>query len=257
MKALFNYYIAEAGIKEHLFMNTKLYLFTMLNNKLPSILNARDTFLFLKYFFIPVLIVFLMSIVMVILFRRYRLDRIDSKTFQMEDTVNKFLIELIFSDYNEEELKVRIDAFKKTYLKKNKKLSQFVLINLLHIKQNVQQMSQEKFILIYEYFGFNEYTEKLLADRSWQQKSQGIMHYQILDYKAKKELIAPLLLNTNAALRSNALIAMISLSDENFDVLDRYEATITRAEELKTPKRNSQDAQVGAKEARVRLEPKS
>ena len=82
MKALFNYYIAEAGIKEHLFMNTKLYLFTMLNNKLPSILNARDTFLFLKYFFIPVLIVFLMSIVMVILFRRYRLDRIDSKTFQ-------------------------------------------------------------------------------------------------------------------------------------------------------------------------------
>ncbi len=233
MKDLVNYLVEETGIKEQLSMNPKLVLLSITNYNFPTILTTRDFFLFLKYFFIPVLIVFLVSIVMVIVFRRYRLDRLDFKRVQLEDSVNTFLTELIFSDYSEEELKIRIDAFKKVSLKKNKKLAPFILQKLLHIKQNVQQINQEKFILIYEYFGFNKLTKKLLADRSWEHKSEGIMHYQILDYKAKKDLIAPFLTNHHKALRSNALIAMISLSDENFDVLDHYEATITRAEEFK------------------------
>lgn len=233
MRTLLHYFIAETGIKENFITSSKLVLQNISHPNIPSIMNTRDLFLFLKYFLIPVLLVFLVSIVMVILFRRYRLDRIDYKTVQMEDTVNGFLTELIFSDYTEEELKLRIDAFKKNSLHNNKKLSHFVLKKLLHIKQNVQQMSQEKFILIYEHFGFNKFTERLLADRSWERKSQGIMHYQILDHKAKKELIAPFLQSNHKALRSNALIAMISLSNENFDVLDHYEATITRAEEFK------------------------
>lgn len=233
MKDLLPFFIEVTGIKEHLSMNPKLVFLSLPNFNFPTLLNPRDVFLFLKYFFIPVLIVFLVSIVMVIVFRRYRLDRIDSRRVKLEDTVDNFLTELIFSDYTEEELKLRIDLFKKGTLRKNKKLSQFVLQKLLHIKQNVQQMNQEKFILIYEYFGFNKLTKKLLADRSWVRKSEGILHYQILDYKAKKTMIEPLLLSTHKALRSNALIAMISLSDENFDVLDHYEATITRAEEFK------------------------
>jgi hypothetical protein len=233
VNTLLQYFNTETGIKVPFLLDIKLYLINTTNYTLPTIINSRDLFLFLKYFFIPVLIVFLVSIVMVIVFRRYRLDRIDFKTVQMEDIVNNFLTELIFSDYTEEELKVRIDEFKKGTLKKNKKLFQFVLMKLLHIKQNVQQMNQEKFILIYEYFGFNKFTKKLLKDRSWERKSEGIMHYQILDYKAKKGLIAPFLSNNHKALRSNALIAMISLSDDNFDVLDHYEPTITRAEELK------------------------
>jgi hypothetical protein len=233
MRALLQFFIAETGIKEHFITSERLVLQKIANPNFPNIMNTRDVFLFLKYFFIPVLLIFLVSIVMVILFRRYRLDRIDYKTVQMEDTVNNFLTELIFSDYSEAEIKVCIDTFKTTTLKRNKKKYEFVLNKLLHIKQNVQQMNQDKFILIYEHFGFNKYTEQLLADRSWERKSQGIMHYQILDHKAKKELITPFLQSNHKALRSNALIAMISLSDENFDVLDHYEATLTRAEEFK------------------------
>jgi hypothetical protein len=233
VKDLLSFFIEEIGLKQQLSMNPKLVFLSLPNFNIPTFLNARDLFLFLKYFFIPVLIVFLVSIVMVIVFRRYRLDRIDSKRVKLEDTVDNFLTEILFSDYTDEELKLRITFFKKGTLRGNKKLSQFVLQKLLHIKQNVQQMNQEKFILIYEYFGFSKLTKKLLADRSWVRKSEGIMHYQILDYKEKKTLIEPFLLSQNKALRSNALIAMISLSDENFDVLDHYDATITRAEEFK------------------------
>ncbi len=233
MKDLLSYFVEAIGIDEQLSMSPKFVFPTLPNFNNPTFLNARDVFLFLKYFFIPVLIVFLVSIVMVIVFRRYRLDRIDSKRLKLEDAVDNFLTEILFSDYTDEELKLKIDLFKKGTLRRNKKLSQFVLQKLLHIKQNVQQMNQEKFILIYEYFGFNKLTKKLLANRSWVSKSEGILHYQILDYKAKKTMIEPLLLSPHKALRSNALIAMISLSDENFDVLDHYEATITRAEEFK------------------------
>jgi len=230
---LTSYLLQEASLKEPLAINPKLVFLSLTNFNLPTLLNARDLFLFLKYFFIPVLIVFLVSIVMVIVFRRYRLDRIDSKRVKLEDSIDNFLTELIFSDYNEEELKLRIDLFKKETLNRNKKLYQFVLQKLLHVKQNVQQINHEKFILVYDYFGFNKFTKKLLADRSWVRKSEGIMHYQILDYKAKKSAIEPYLMSPNKALRSNALIAMISLSDDNFDVLDHYDATITRAEEFK------------------------
>jgi len=227
------YFNTGVGNKVPILLDLKLYLISKTPYTLPTILNSKDLYLFLKYFFIPVLLVFLVSIVMVIVFRRYRLDRIDFKTVQLEDTVDTFLTELIFSEYSEEELKLRITGFKKDSLNKNKKLLKFVLKKLLHIKQNVQQMNQEKFILIYEYFGFNKYTNKLLKNRSWERKSEGIMHYQILDYKAKKELIVPFLNDNHRSLRSNALIAVISLSDDNFDVLDHYQPEITRAEELK------------------------
>lgn len=195
-------------------------------------LVTTDLYLFLKYFLIPVLLIFIFSIMLVVLFRRYSLDKIDLKKNKLEDEVNTFLTDIIFSDYAAEEIKSKIEDFKKNVVK-NDSLSKFVLEKLLHIKQNVQQMNQEKFILIYEYFRFNFYTEKLISSRDWQKKSEGFLHYQILDYKSKKELITPYLKSKNPSLRSNALIAIISLSDENLNVLDTAEISISRAEELK------------------------
>ncbi len=198
-----------------------------------TLLTTTDVYLFLKYFLIPVLLVFILSIMLVVLFRRYSLDKIDLKKSKLEDIVNTFLTDVIFSEYTSEEIITKIDIFKKEVVGKNNTLEKFVLEKLLHIKQNVQQMNQEKFILIYEYFGFNVYTERLISCRDWQKKSEGFLQYQILDYKFKKELITPYLKSKNPQLRSNALVAMISLSDENLDVLDNAEISISRAEELK------------------------
>lgn len=194
---------------------------------------STDVYLFLKYFLIPVLLIFIVSIMLVLLVRRYSLDKIDLKKSNLENRVNSFLTDIIFSDYTSEEISIKINNFKKEVFSKKEVLSTFVLEKLIHIKQNVQQMNQEKFILIYEVFGFNDYTEKLIKSRDWQKKSEGFLHYQILDYKLKKELISPYLKSKNTQLRSNALVAMISLSDKNLDVLDNAEINISRAEELK------------------------
>jgi len=170
---------------------------------------------------------------LVVLIRRYALDKIDLRKSNLENRVNSFLTDIIFSDYSAEEITIKIDNFKNEVVSEKEMLLKLVLEKLLHIKQNVQQMNQEKFILIYEVFGFNAYSEKLIKSRDWQKKSEGFLHYQILDYKLKKELISPYLKSKNAQLRSNALVAMISLSDKNLDVLDNEEINISRAEELK------------------------
>ena len=198
-----------------------------------NLLTDSDIYLFLKYFFIPMLVFLILAIIFVILFRRYSIDLLDLKKSNLEDEVNTFLTDIIFSDDSPEVVYDKIDKFKKEVVWKNDLLKKFVLEKLLHIKQNVQQLNQVKFILIYEYFGFNVYTEKLISSKDWQKKSKGFLHYQILDYKFKKELIIPYLKSTNQQLRSNALIAMISLSDENLDFLNNTEISISRAEELK------------------------
>lgn len=221
------------SFKSSLLISPKFNALTFDNFFEGTFLTTTDLYLFLKYFLIPILLIFIFSIMIVVLFSRYSLDKIDLKKSKLEDKVNTFLTDIIFSDYTAEEIKSKIENFKKEVVVKNDTLSKFVLEKLLHIKQNVQQMNQEKFILIYEYFGFNFYTEKLISSRDWQKKSEGFLHYQILDYKLKKELIKSYLKSKNPSLRSNALVAMISLSDENLDVLDNAEISISRAEELK------------------------
>jgi hypothetical protein len=67
---------------------------------------------------------------------------------------------------------------------------------------------------IYKSFGFDEYSKKLILSRN---RLLGIYHYQILEYKIKTGYIRPYVNNhKNKYLNSNALIAMIILSDEIF-----------------------------------------
>jgi len=136
-------------------------------------------------------------------------------------------------DYSNDEILQKINQFEKEYVKYNPKIERFILNKLIRIKRNVQQLNQEKFIFIYESFGFQRITDKLINSYSWTKKSQGFYHYQILDHKEKQSLIEPYLEHENGKIRSNALIAMISLSNDNFDILNDYKYAISEADELK------------------------
>lgn len=54
-----------------------------------------------------------------------------------------------------------------------------------------------------------------------------------MNYKIKKGQIKPYLKSKNEFLRSNAITALISLSDENFSILDDYPHSISKVDELK------------------------
>jgi hypothetical protein len=88
-------------------------------------------------------------------------------------------------------------------------------------------------LLIYKYFGFHKYSDRLIRSSSWEKKLLGIYHYQILEYKIKTGHIRPNIYVKNKFLKSNALIAVISLSDEKFEFLNKYEKKISTADELK------------------------
>lgn len=167
-----------------------------------------------------------------LLYTRYLGDKNDDIKENIENEVNTFLTELIFSDYSASEMKNKISEFKSKH-KLNHSLRKFILNKIIHIKENLNETNEHTMLLIYKYFGFDEISNKLIRNRGWYSKSQALHHYQNIGYKIKKGHVKRFLDSKNTALRSNAVIALISLSDEKFDVLDNYKYNISKSDEVK------------------------
>ena len=129
-------------------------------------------------------------------------------------------------------MKERINEFKKKY-KLNSNLRKYILNKIIHIKENLNETNEHTILLIYKYFGFDEISNRLIKSNNWYSKSEALYHYQNIGYKIKTGHVKQFLDSKNAGLRSNAIIALISLSDEKFDVLDNYKYNISKADEVK------------------------
>ncbi len=223
--------ISAYGI--HLF-DTKPFFFnhiklTFYNN----FINAELIFNILKFVIIPLLLLLIFVLVITLITNRYKSEQLDSKQKEIDTTLNDFLTGLIFQDFEADEIKNQISKFKSTIPYEEKWCRYLILNKLIHFKQNLHGFDQNRILLIYKYFGLQQYSQNLLNDRRWYFKSLGIYHYQVLDYKIKKGYMKSFLKSKNKYLRSNALVAVIALSDEKFGVLDNYTEKISRADELK------------------------
>ena len=195
-------------------------------------INAENIYYFLLYFFIPLIGIFLVLIVFTLLYSRYTIDKNEGFRGDIENDANTFLTELIFSDYTASEMKTKINEFQSKH-KLTKNLRKFILNKIIHIKENLNETNEHTMLLIYKYFGFDEISNKLIRNRKWYSKSEALHHYQNIGYKIKTGHVKKLLNSKNTALRSNAIIALISLSDEKFDVLDNYKYNISKSDEVK------------------------
>ena len=195
-------------------------------------INAENIYYFLLYFFIPLIGLFLVLIVFTLLYSRYTIDKNEGFREDIENDANTFLTELIFSDYTASEMKTKINEFQSKH-KLTKNLRKFILNKIIHIKENLNETNEHTMLLIYKYFGFDEISNKLIRNRKWYSKSEALHHYQNIGYKIKTGHVKKLLNSKNTALRSNAIIALISLSDEKFDVLDNYKYNISKSDEVK------------------------
>ena len=195
-------------------------------------INAENIYYFLLYFFIPLIGIFLVLIVFTLLYSRYTIDKNEGFREDKENDANTFLTELIFSDYTASEMKTKINEFQSKH-KLTKNLRKFILNKIIHIKENLNQTNEHTMLSIYKYFGFDEISNKLIRNRKWYSKSEALHHYQNIGYKIKTGHVKKLLNSKNTALRSNAIIALISLSDEKFDVLDNYKYNISKSDEVK------------------------
>lgn len=195
-------------------------------------MNTENIYYFLLYFFIPLIVLFVVLIIVSLLYSRYAGDKNDDFQENIENETNTFLTELIFSDYSAPEMKSKIEEFKSKH-KLNANSRKYILNKIIHIKENLNETNEHTMLLIYKYFGFDEISNKLVRNRNWYSKSQAFHHYQNIGYKIKKGHVKQFLDSKNKALRSNAIIALISLSDEKFDVLDNYKYTISKSDEVK------------------------
>lgn len=197
--------------------------------------NAAFIYNLLKYFGIPLLLLIMTAVVASLLITRYLFEKNIIPKENLEIKINSFLTEIIFSDYSIPLIKLKIKSFlEEEQIPFEKKwCRELILSKIIIVKQNINSVNPHQLLLVYKYFGFQFYTKKLILSRKWHQKSKGIYHYQMLDYKIKKGYIKPYINNKNRFLKSNALIALISLSDEKFDILDNYPEKLSKADELK------------------------
>jgi hypothetical protein len=165
---------------------------------------------------------------------RYGFERKLILKWDVEIKINDFLTEIILSDYEAKEINEKIQLFKKQEVPFEKKWCKGIILNkIITIKRNISGVNPNQMLLIYKYFGFHKYSDRLIRSSSWEKKLLGIYHYQILEYKIKTGHIRPNIYVKNKFLKSNALIAVISLSDEKFEFLNKYEKKISTADELK------------------------
>ena len=194
--------------------------------------NAENIHSFLLYFFLPLIVLFVVLIILSLLYSRYAVDKNDDFKENIENETNSFLTDLIFSEYSASEMKNKIKEFKSKH-KLNNNSRKYILNKIIHIKENLNETNEHTMLLIYKYFGFDEISDKLIRNRNWYSKSKAFHHYQNIGYKIKKGHVKKSLDSKNKALRSNAIIALISLSDEKFDVLDNYKYNISKSDEMK------------------------
>jgi hypothetical protein len=209
------------------------YSFNSFYSYVDKTFTAHFFYIFLKYLAIPFLIAVLLYFVSSLILNRFFLDKLIFKKNDLEESINNFLTDLIFSNYTFEETKSKIEEFKKSTTFQNNWCKYIILNKLIHIKQNIKAVNPNLILIIYKQFGLHEHSKKLINRKKWYYKSLGFYHYQSLDYKIKKSHIKPYLNSKNKYLKSNALIALIALSDEKFDVLNNYKEKISSADELK------------------------
>ena len=187
----------------------------------------------LKYIAIPFLLIIIFSLVILLILNRYGFEKKLIIKNEVDIKINDFLTEIIFSNYDSNYIKDQIKLFKQQVPFKKRWCKGIILNKIITIKRNINGVNPHQMLLIYKYFGFHDYSNKLIKSRSWENKLLGIYHYQILEYKIKTGHIRPNIYVKNKFLKSNALIAVISLSDQKFDFLSNYEKQISYADELK------------------------
>ncbi|NJM78868.1 MAG: hypothetical protein HC854_03170 [Flavobacterium sp.] len=196
-------------------------------------LNHITFLFFLIFVFIPLIIFFVVTIISTLVYNRYQDDKFVKNINEIEEHINSFLISTIFSESDTSSLKKTIKEFDKKYINNDDRLKKYVFEKIIHIKENINDIYEHRIILIYKYFKFDKLTNSLIRKSNWQDKSEAFYHYQSLDYKIKKGHIKKYLNSKNPQLKSNAIIAYISLSDEKFSYLDNFEYPISKADELK------------------------
>lgn len=189
-------------------------------------------------YFLYAIIIFLgttMSLIVTLITHRNSVKTADAQKKIVQRKINGFLTDLILNDNQSEELLDQKLADFRTKIPYNKDWCKELLIkNIIDLKKNFKGDMSSMFISIYLKLDLLSYSEDLIQNKIWYEKTKGIFHFEELDYTAGLPLITPFIKHKNKALKSVALIAHISLKEESpLEIFNDYVGDIDQVDELK------------------------
>ncbi|MEO1012343.1 MAG: HEAT repeat domain-containing protein [Bacteroidota bacterium] len=186
----------------------------------------------IRYVFLPFLIINLIVVIFLLLRNQYAHLRTKTKIEVLEKQINEGLVDLIFSKNGMDSLFLKVRAFKNSIPFHEKWCRNYILDKILNLSQSYQ-VDPERHLEIFKLFGFYEKSQKLLRHRKWYYRSLGIYRVQRIMDDSKKTEIRRFLYDKNPELKSNALMALVTLSPQRFGALCDFDEPLTKAEEMK------------------------
>ncbi|GHB50400.1 HEAT repeat domain-containing protein [Mongoliitalea lutea] len=165
---------------------------------------------------------------------RSRKFRSGSRRKILQNKINNFLSELIFSDdQSEEGYDDQISKFKKRVPIDKNWCKDLLIQNIIDLDRNFKGEVTSKLLSIYFKLGLQDYTLALVKSPFWFYKTKGLYYWRELKYGGKLSLVKKLITSKNPNLRSSALITYISLAEDGpLSVLEEYTESISLVEAL-------------------------
>ncbi|MGY6522648.1 MAG: HEAT repeat domain-containing protein [Mongoliitalea sp.] len=185
-----------------------------------------------------VALVVLVLSVLYLLFQLYivrsRKFRSESRRRILQNKINNFLSELIFSDdQSEKAYDNQINKFKKKVPIDQNWCKDLLIQNIIDLDRNFKGEVKSKLLSIYFKLGLQDYTLALVKSPFWFYKTKGLYYWRELKYGGKLSLVKKLITSKNPNLRSSALITYISLAEVGpLSVLEEYSESISLVEGL-------------------------
>ena len=188
--------------------------------------------------FLYFIIIFLgttLSLIVTLITHRNSIKAAQAKKKITQRKINGFLSDLILEDnLSEELLDKKLAEFRAAIPYKKDWCKELLIKNIIDLKKNFKGDMASMFISIYLKLDLLPYTENLIKNEIWYEKTKGIFHFEELGYVKGLPLITPFINHKNKALKSVALIAHISLKEENpLEIFNGYTGHIDQVDELK------------------------
>lgn len=196
------------------------------------VVQEEPVMFLLKWLFVPLLGVINLLVIILLIRNQFLYLELCRRRKYIADEVHSLLVELVYADWNGSLVEARIREFKQLVPFHRKWCRDFIADRILHMNQ-VFHVDNQVHRSMYRMFGFERLTYQLLKHPKWYHRSAAIYNLQQMMDDSKRGQLMNMLASDHAELRSNALIALVTLNPDKFTVLLDYDEPLSRADEMK------------------------
>lgn len=202
-----------------------------------SIADMQENFLFqsISDYVIIFLMVSVSFIISQLFILRLRKNFLESNKKIVQFKTYGFLSEIVFSDDKSDAIiDPKIHEFKSKVPIDRNWCKDLLIQNIIDLDKNFKGQSSDFLLSLYFKLELHEYTDKLVNSNIWYLKAKGIYYLRELKYTQAAPKIYTFLNHSHPELRSAALLAFISLSEDDnpLGVVKEYMDTISYVEML-------------------------